>query len=137
MVESTTTERLAFGVPGTIWTDAADFAVAVGRLVDLGARHVMLVGLDLTGLDASGLGTSGVDHAVEDVLELPDGSLARVATRMPIDDPRYPSLTPILPAAAWDEREVRAGETATIVPPKRRLSARVSPRSRKCSHHPE
>jgi len=112
MVESTTTERLTFGVPGTIWTDAAHFAAAVGRLVDLGARHVMLVGLALTGLDASGLGTpglgsSGLDLVVEEVLELPDRSLARVGTRMSIDDPRYPSLTPILPAAAWDEREVR------------------------------
>jgi Ni,Fe-hydrogenase III large subunit/Ni,Fe-hydrogenase III component G len=85
--------------PATLWVPLAEFAPGVRRLVDIGARHVMLVGLDLSRLGADD------ELAVEEVLELPAGPLWRIATRLPASESRYPSLTPMLPAAAWDERE--------------------------------
>jgi Ni,Fe-hydrogenase III large subunit/Ni,Fe-hydrogenase III component G len=88
-----------FEVPATVWVPLAEFVATVRRLVESGARHVMLVGLDLSGLGA------GDELAVEEVLELPGGPLTRIATRLPASESRYPSLTPMLPAAAWDERE--------------------------------
>ncbi len=91
-----------------------------GALVERGARLVMVVGLDLSGLDGApvGVGGSGLPAhplgarsdgsglAVEVVLGLPGGELARLRAAVPADEPAYPSLTPILPAAQWDEREI-------------------------------
>jgi Ni,Fe-hydrogenase III large subunit len=79
---------------------------AVAALQELGARHVMLVGFSF--------GRAGKNLAVEEVMAIPDGPLARLRVELPSGDPTYPSLTPILPAAQWDERE--AHDLHGIVP---------------------
>ena len=65
-----------------------------------GARFVMLVGLDERSMGGDGL-------AVEAVAARPDGSLARLRAAVPLDAASYPSVTPLVPAAHWDEREAR------------------------------
>jgi Ni,Fe-hydrogenase III large subunit len=61
----------------------------------------MLLGLDLRGLDP------GAGLAVEGVMALPAGPLVRLRAALPVDGPAYPSITPVEPAAQWDEREAR------------------------------
>ena len=77
----------------------------LGPAVDVvgrsGARHVMLLGLDRRGLDpGSGL-------AIEEIVALTNGPLLRLRVDLPASEPIYPSITPLVPAAQWDEREVR------------------------------
>ena len=43
--------------------------------------------------------------AIEEVLAVPDGPIVRLRAEIPGDDRTYPSLTPLVPAAQWDERE--------------------------------
>jgi Ni,Fe-hydrogenase III large subunit/NADH:ubiquinone oxidoreductase subunit C len=43
--------------------------------------------------------------AVEEVLAVPNGPIVRLRVEIPKDDRTYPSLTPLVPAAQWDERE--------------------------------
>jgi Ni,Fe-hydrogenase III large subunit/Ni,Fe-hydrogenase III component G len=74
---------------------------AVQALTELGARHIMLLGLDLRGLDP------GAALAVEEVLSLSGGLLVRLRADLSAEGASYPSLTSLLPAAQWDEREVR------------------------------
>lgn len=74
-----------------------------GRTSDLvaaGGRFVMLVGLDEPSAGGSGL-------AVEAVVARPDGGFARVRAALPATEPAYAALSPLVPAAHWDEREVK------------------------------
>jgi Ni,Fe-hydrogenase III large subunit/Ni,Fe-hydrogenase III component G len=71
----------------------------VAELLADGGRFVMLVGLDERSIGGAGL-------AVEAVVAQPDG-LARVRADLPLAEPAYPSVTPHVPAAHWDEREAR------------------------------
>ena len=43
--------------------------------------------------------------AVEEVVAVPNGPIVRLRVELPADDPTYPSITPLVPAAQWDERE--------------------------------
>jgi Ni,Fe-hydrogenase III large subunit/Ni,Fe-hydrogenase III component G len=73
------------------------------RLADelaTGARFVMLLGLDDRAIGGDGL-------AIEAIAVRPDGSLARLRAELPVGEPAYPSITPLVPAAHWDEREAR------------------------------
>jgi len=68
--------------------------------LDAGGRFVMLTGLDERSVGGDGL-------AVETVVQRPDGSLARLRAAVPLDAAAFPSITPLVPAAHWDEREAR------------------------------
>jgi Ni,Fe-hydrogenase III large subunit/Ni,Fe-hydrogenase III component G len=73
------------------------------RLADelaAGGRFVMLVGLDERSVGGDGL-------AVEAIATRPDGALARIRAALPLAAAAYPSVTPLVPAAHWDEREAR------------------------------
>jgi Ni,Fe-hydrogenase III large subunit/Ni,Fe-hydrogenase III component G len=74
-----------------------------GRTSDLvaaGGRFVMLVGLDERSAGGDGL-------AVEAVVARPDGGFDRVRAALPATEPAYAALSPLVPAAHWDEREVK------------------------------
>jgi Ni,Fe-hydrogenase III large subunit len=59
-----------------------------------------MVGLDMTPL--------GAEYGVEYVFSLPAfDEFIRVRARVPIGDTQYPSVTPVLPAAQWYEREAQ------------------------------
>jgi Ni,Fe-hydrogenase III large subunit/Ni,Fe-hydrogenase III component G len=101
---------------------------AVAALIEVGARHVMLVGMDLHSIvkaghaarPAAGSGAAHLPHvghaghAIEEVVAVPAGPIVRLRVEIPDDDLTYPSLTPLLPAAQWDERECR--DLYSIVP---------------------
>ena len=72
----------------------------VADTVAAGGRFVMLVGLDERGVGGEGL-------AVEAIAAGPDGRLARLRADLPLAQPTYRSITPLVPAAHWDEREAR------------------------------
>ena len=78
---------------------AADLATTTARFIGLGARYQMLVGLDERSIGGDGL-------AVEVDLAGPHGPL-RLRADLPLDEPAYPSVARFVPAAAWDEREVK------------------------------
>jgi Ni,Fe-hydrogenase III large subunit len=78
---------------------AADLATTTARFIELGARYQMLVGLDERSIGGDGL-------AVEVDLAGPHGPL-RLRADLPLDEPTYPSVARLVPAAAWDEREVK------------------------------
>ena len=90
---------------GTATVEAVERVAPEGfgpRVVDMlvdGGRFVMLVGLDERSVGGDGL-------AVEAVVHRPAG-IARVRAAVPLDNPAYPSITSLVPAAAWDEREAR------------------------------
>jgi Ni,Fe-hydrogenase III large subunit/Ni,Fe-hydrogenase III component G len=65
-----------------------------------GGRFVMLVGLDERSVGGDGL-------AVEAIAMRGDGSLVRLRSAVPLATAVYPSVTPLVPAAHWDEREAR------------------------------
>jgi Ni,Fe-hydrogenase III large subunit/Ni,Fe-hydrogenase III component G len=71
----------------------------IAELVEGGGRFVMLVGLDERSVGGDGL-------AVEAVVNGPDG-LTRLRAGVPIAEASYPSVTPLVPAAHWDEREAK------------------------------
>ncbi len=72
---------------------------AILALQELGAQHLMLVAFDLHSIRRrTGL-------AVEEALAIPNGPIVRLRVELPADDPTYPSITPLVPAAQWDERE--------------------------------
>jgi len=75
-------------------------AEAVGRSVASGGRYATLVGLDERSLGGGGL-------ALEVVVLRPGGALERLRAAVPLSTPAYPSITPLVPAAHWDEREAR------------------------------
>ena len=72
----------------------------VADLVAEGGQFVMLVGLDQRSLGGTGL-------AIEAVVTRIDRSLARLRAPLALDHPSYPAITPAVPAAHWDEREVK------------------------------
>ena len=86
--------------------DRTKLASTVAAMVAEGASYMMLVGTDERGQGGDGL-------AVEVALSGPGGRQCVRAT-LPLDDPSYPSLTPLVPAAQWDERE--AQDLLGIVP---------------------
>jgi Ni,Fe-hydrogenase III large subunit/Ni,Fe-hydrogenase III component G len=65
-----------------------------------GGRFVMLLGLDERSIGGDGL-------ALEAIALRPEGTLARFRADVPLADATYPSVTPLVPAAHWDEREAR------------------------------
>ncbi len=77
----------------------AELPRAVEAMTALGATHVMFLGMDLRGLDPDG------GLAVEEVLATPGGPLVRLRAPLSPERPSHPSLTGLVPAAAWDERE--------------------------------
>ena len=79
----------------------AELGPAVALLLEHGARHVMLLGVDRRGIDP------GSTLAIEEIVALANGSLLRLRVDLPAGEPAYPSITPLVPAAQWDEREVR------------------------------
>ena len=81
-----------------------------------GGRFVMLLGLDERSLGGGGL-------AVEAVARRADGTLARFRASVPLEAASYPSITRLVPAAHWDEREARdlLGITPLGHPDPRRL----------------
>jgi Ni,Fe-hydrogenase III large subunit/NADH:ubiquinone oxidoreductase subunit C len=103
-----------------------ELGAAVAALLDMGARHVMFLGLDLQSIGhgaghgagqgagrAHGAGP-GASHgalaavaglAVEEVMAIPTGPIVRLHVGIPNDDRTYPSITPLVAAAQWDERE--------------------------------
>lgn len=95
--------------------DRSAFGAVVARHVAQGARYRTLVASDERGLGGAGL-------AVEAVLDGADGR-QRVRTLLPLDDPSYPSLSRLVPAAHWDEREAQdlLGVVALDHPDPRRL----------------
>ena len=72
----------------------------VAALVAEGGRFVTLVGLDDRAIGGEGL-------AVEAVVQRADGALARLRAGLDIDEPAYPSISSLVPAAHWDEREAK------------------------------
>jgi Ni,Fe-hydrogenase III large subunit/NADH:ubiquinone oxidoreductase subunit C len=93
-----------------------ELGTAVGALVGLGASHVMLVAFDHDASRRAGATPAPAPTSpnLEEVLAVPDGPIVRLRVELPVGDPSYPSLTPILPAAQWDERE--AHDLHGIVP---------------------
>ncbi|MBF6605204.1 MAG: NADH-quinone oxidoreductase subunit C [Chloroflexi bacterium] len=82
------------------WVAPDDLGKRVRSLVDVGGRFVMLVGLDERSVGGDSL-------AIEAVVARPDGELARLRAALPHDEPAYPSISPLVPAAHWDEREAK------------------------------
>ncbi len=72
----------------------------LGDELAAGGRFVMLLGLDDRAIGGDGL-------AIEAVAVRPDGTLARLRAEIPLAAAAYPSITPLVPAAHWDEREAR------------------------------
>ena len=87
----------------------------VAALVEAGGRFVMLVGLDERSVGGSGL-------AVEAVVDAAHG-LVRLRSDLPLAEPSYPSVSSLVPAAHWDEREAKDlfGIVAVGHPDPRRL----------------
>jgi Ni,Fe-hydrogenase III large subunit/Ni,Fe-hydrogenase III component G len=108
-------DRLARGVTVSGTADEAlvpvspdELGAAVETLQGMGGRHVMLVGMDL------GTVRRGGGPAVEEVMSVPGGPIVRLRADVSTAGASYPSLTPIVPAAQWDEREAR--DTFGLVP---------------------
>jgi Ni,Fe-hydrogenase III large subunit len=76
-----------------------DLNPAIAALQGLGGRHLMFVAFDLAGVRRNG------GLAVEEVVAVPNGPIVRLRVELAADDPTYPSITPLVPAAQWDERE--------------------------------
>jgi Ni,Fe-hydrogenase III large subunit len=55
--------------------------------------------------EAASAARPGAGLAIEEVLAVPNGPIVRLRVEIPPDDRTYPSLTPLVPAAQWDERE--------------------------------
>jgi Ni,Fe-hydrogenase III large subunit/Ni,Fe-hydrogenase III component G len=86
---------------GTVeWVAPDALGPRVADLIAEGGRFVMLVGLDERSVGGAGL-------AVEAVVGRPDGGLARLRAGLPLEEPSYASISPLVPAAHWDEREVK------------------------------
>ena len=76
-----------------------DLNPAIAALQGLGGRHLMLVAFDLADVRRNGC------LAVEEVVAVPNGPIVRLRVELAADDLTYPSITPLVPAAQWDERE--------------------------------
>jgi Ni,Fe-hydrogenase III large subunit/Ni,Fe-hydrogenase III component G len=82
------------------WVSPDALGPRVAELVADGGRFIMLVGLDERSVGGQGL-------AVEAVVARPDGALARLRAGLPLAEPSYPSISSLVPAAHWDEREAK------------------------------
>jgi formate hydrogenlyase subunit 5 len=82
------------------WIGAESLGQRVADLVDEGGRFVMVVGLDERSVGSAGL-------AVEAVVARADGRLARLRVALPLGEPSYASISTLVPAAHWDEREAK------------------------------
>lgn len=93
----------------------ADLAATVARRLAEGATYELLIGLDERSMGEAGLG-------VEVVLGTPGGH-ERLRASLPIDEPSYPSVSRVVPAAHWDEREAKdvLGIIPAGIPDPRRL----------------
>jgi NADH:ubiquinone oxidoreductase subunit C len=80
----------------------------IEELRALGARHVMMLGLEVRQV------RSRAGRVVEEVVAIPNGPVVRVRVDVPDSRAAYPSLTPLVPAAQWDEREIH--DVFDIVP---------------------
>ena len=99
----TVTSSLATAGPGhdrLEWVDAGALGQRVSDLVDEEGRFVMVVGLDERSVGSEGL-------AVEAVVARADGRLARLRVALPLGEPSYTSISTLVPAAHWDEREAK------------------------------
>ena len=99
----TVTSSLATAGPGhdrLEWVDAGALGQRVADLVDEEGRFVMVVGLDERSVGSEGL-------AVEAVVARADGRLARLRVALPLGEPSYTSISTLVPAAHWDEREAK------------------------------
>ena len=82
------------------WVAPDALGPRVADLVADSGRFVMLVGLDERSVGGDGL-------AVEAVVARPDDGLVRLRAGVPLEEPAYASISPLVPAAHWDEREVK------------------------------
>ena len=82
------------------WIAADGLGPRVADLIAEGGRFVMVLGLDERSIGGAGL-------AVEAVVARPDGDLARLRVALPLSEPSYASLSSLVPAAHWDEREAK------------------------------
>ncbi|MBI2781281.1 MAG: NADH-quinone oxidoreductase subunit C [Chloroflexi bacterium] len=71
----------------------------VAELIADGGHFVMLVGLDERSVGGDGL-------AIEAVVATQSG-LARLRAQLPLTNPSYPTMSRMVPAAHWDEREAK------------------------------
>ncbi|HEX7497898.1 MAG TPA: NADH-quinone oxidoreductase subunit C, partial [Candidatus Limnocylindrales bacterium] len=76
-----------------------DLNPAIAALQGLGGRHLMFVAFDL------GRVRRRAGLTVEEVVAIPNGPIVRLRVELPAGDPAYASITPLVPAAQWDERE--------------------------------
>jgi Ni,Fe-hydrogenase III large subunit len=72
---------------------------AVEAQLAAGARHAMLVGMNPRGVRRKN------GPAIEEVMIAPGGGVVRLRAALAEGAAAYPAITPILPAAQWDERE--------------------------------
>lgn len=80
--------------------DRADLPIVAQQAVAHGADLATMVGLDLRPV--------GKAFAVEFVFALPAfDEFIRVRAGIPVEEPAYPAVTPIVPAAQWSEREAK------------------------------
>ncbi|MBW7932969.1 MAG: NADH-quinone oxidoreductase subunit C [Gemmatimonadaceae bacterium] len=88
--------------PDLLWTSvaAADVCEATTAMKELGARYLVTVGIDERPLG----GGYGIVHLFS--LD-PQHLFVAVDCPVPADAPRLPSITPLIPGAAWAEREFR------------------------------
>lgn len=80
--------------------EAGELGPLTAAEIEAGGDFVMLVGSDDRAIGGDGL-------AVETVVTAAGGALRRFRLALPLEDATYPSVTPHVPAAHWDEREVR------------------------------
>ena len=91
----------ATGTNGALaWVAPETLRSRVAELIAEGGRFVMIVGLDERAVGGDGL-------AVEAVVARSDRSLARLRSALPLGEPSYASITSLVPAAQWDEREAK------------------------------
>jgi Ni,Fe-hydrogenase III large subunit/Ni,Fe-hydrogenase III component G len=76
-----------------------DLNPAIAALQGLGGRHLMFVAFDL------GRARRKAGLTIEEVVAIQNGPIVRLRVELPAGDPTYPSITPLVPAAQWDERE--------------------------------
>jgi Ni,Fe-hydrogenase III large subunit len=82
------------------WVAPDALGARVAGLIADSGQLVMLVGLDERSVGGDGL-------AVEAVVARPGGGLARLRAKLPLAEPAYASISPLVPAAHWDEREAK------------------------------
>jgi Ni,Fe-hydrogenase III large subunit/Ni,Fe-hydrogenase III component G len=92
-------EAMNTRLDGVEWVTPDALGPRSAALIADGGRFVMLVGLDERSVGGDGL-------AIEAVIARTDG-LTRLRAPVPLAEPSYPSVSPLVPAAHWDEREAR------------------------------